>query len=260
MSTKLNQTLQIWPRGTVALQSWLTKQGVTRQLAREYCNGHWLERIGHGAYVQANDKVGWKGAVFALQNHAKLDIWPGGQTALALQGYAHYLPLARENIFLFAASGTRLPAWTTKHDWGVQLRFRPNTLFSVSGTDRTNKIDLATVKSGDFSIKISSLERAVFELLYLVKDRSSFNNAAELMEGLAILRPPVVETYLKACTSIKVTRLLLFLAEYYQHAWLARIDLECANLGSGKRQVVKDGVLDQKYQITVPREFQHGPR
>ena len=260
MSSKINQLLMKWPRGTVALQSWLSEQGITRQLAREYRNSKWLTRVGHGAYKQANDKVDWKGAVFALQRHANLQVWPGGQTALSIQGYAHYLPFNKETVFLFAAPRTRLPAWMKQHDWGVRLRFRPTNLFGLEKSNQADEIDLAAAKFGDFSIKISSLERATFELLYLVSDRSSFNNAAEVMEGLAILRPAVMEAYLKVCKSVKVTRLLLFLAEHYQHAWIEKINRDGANLGSGKRQIVKDGFLDKKYQITVPHEFQHGPR
>jgi hypothetical protein len=260
MGSKLNQLLSKWPRGTVALQSWLSEQGVTRQLAREYRNSNWLTRIGHGAYIQANDKVDWKGAIFALQRHANLQVWPGGQTALSLQGYAHYLPFNRETVFLFAAPRTRLPTWMKQHDWGVQFRFRPTNLFVARNSNQPDEIDLAAAKYGDFSIRISSLERATFELLYLVSDRSSFAHAAEVMEGLAILRSAVMEAYLKACKSVKVNRLLLFLAEYYQHTWLERVNRDCANLGSGKRQIVKDGVLEKKYQITIPHEFQCGPR
>ena len=147
-----------------------------------------------------------------------------------------------------------------QHDWGVQFRFRTTNLFAVDNSNQENDIDLAAAKFGDFSIRISSLERATFELLYLVSDKSSFNHAAEVIEGLVNLRPAVMEAYLKVCKSVKVTRLLLFLAEHYQHAWFEKINYDYANLGSGKRRIVKDGILDKKYQITVPHEFQHGPR
>ena len=260
MSSKINQLLKKWPRGTVALQSWLSEQGVTRQLAHEYRSSNWLTRVGHGAYIRSNDNVDWKGAVFALQRHANLQIWPGGQTALSLQGYAQYLPFHRETVFLFATPRTRLPAWMKQNDWGVHLRFRPTNLFAVGNSNRADNIDLAGAKFGEFSIELSSLERATFELLYLVTDKSSFNNAAEVIEGLGVLRPAVMEAYLEACNSVKVNRLLLFLAEHFQHAWLKKINCDHANLGSGKRQIVKDGILDKKYQITVPHEFQHGPR
>lgn len=258
MSSKINQLLANWPQGTVALQSWLTDQGVSPQLASAYLTSNWLTRIGHGAYIRTNDKVDWKGAVYALQRYANLQVWPGGQTALSIQGYAHFLPLQRETIWLFAAPQTRLPAWIKNHDWGVKLQCHATNLFNLDQANKINYPDLAGVKFGEFSISISSLERATFELLYLVSDRSSFTHAAEVMEGLVTLRPAVMEAYLELCNSVKVSRLLLFLAEHYNHAWLARINLNHANLGSGKRQIVKGGVLDNKYQITVPREFLYG--
>ena len=33
------------------------------------------------------------------------------------------------------------------------------------------------------------------------------------------------------------------------------LDLDKVNLGSGKRSIVQNGVLDKKYNITVPREY-----
>ncbi len=257
MASKINQLLNNWPSGTVALQSWLNQKGVNRQLAREYCSGQWLRRIGHGAYIRHADKVDWKGAVYALQNHADLSIWPGGLTALSLQGFAHYLPVTKETVHLFAAPGTRLPSWMQQHNWGVRLSFHSTSMFGKSGSGEEHALDIGAAKFGDFSIRISSLERATFELLYLVSDKDSFIAAAEIVEGLTVLRPAVIEAYLKACRSVKVNRLVLFLADHYQHTWLKRINREGINLGSGKRQIVKDGILDKKYQITVPRELMY---
>jgi hypothetical protein len=40
------------------------------------------------------------------------------------------------------------------------------------------------------------------------------------------------------------------------HLWFKELNLDKINLGTGKRMIVKNGVLDTKYQITVPREIQ----
>jgi hypothetical protein len=42
------------------------------------------------------------------------------------------------------------------------------------------------------------------------------------------------------------------MANYHNHPWAALIDETKINLGSGKREIIKNGVLDKKYQITVP--------
>jgi len=49
--------------------------------------------------------------------------------------------------------------------------------------------------------------------------------------------------------------LFLFMSEKSQHQWFNNLDTDKVNLGSGKRMVVPKGVLDKKYQITVPREY-----
>ena len=45
------------------------------------------------------------------------------------------------------------------------------------------------------------------------------------------------------------------MAEKSQHSWFKELDSIKLNLGSGKRVVVQNGVLDKKYHITVPREY-----
>ncbi len=191
----------------------LEGQGIDRNLARRCRESYWLEPIGRASYRRVGDRVDWKGAVYALQNHAGLSIWPGGLTALSLAGFAHYLPM----------------------------------------------VDLSSGKFGSFVIKLSSLERATFELLYLVPRQISFEHAAEVVQALLNLRPGVMQMYLESCRSIKVKRLLLFLATYYQHPWVKHIELDSVDLGAGKRQIVKSGCLDKHFQITVPSEFADGP-
>jgi hypothetical protein len=52
-----------------------------------------------------------------------------------------------------------------------------------------------------------------------------------------------------------VNRLFLFMAEKHEHPWIEELALSDINLGSGKRVIIKNGALNKKYQITVPREL-----
>lgn len=70
------------------------------------------------------------------------------------------------------------------------------------------------------------------------------------------LRPKSVQELLENCSSIKVKRLFLYLAEKLKHPWLYFVDLFKVDLGSGKRSLVKNGVYVDKYKITVPKEFE----
>ena len=261
MSSKLNHLLKHWPANTVATQIWLTEQGINWQLTHAYRKSGWLKRIGQGAYIRQGDKVGWKGMVFGLQHHAHLPIWPGGQTALAMHGYAHYLPMDRETIWLFAGAGTRLPSWVRQHDWRVNLEFRKPQLFKAqdSITGNFGHLDVASGRFEDLNLTVSSLERASLELLYTVKDQSSFNFASEVFQGLQNLRPAVMQVHLESCCSVKVKRLALFLGKYFNHPWYARLVKSRVQLGAGKRQVVKGGVYNPEFMITIPPEFDSGP-
>ena len=260
MSSKLNQLLKRWPADTVATQSWLTEQGINWQLTHAYRKSGWLERIGQGAYIRSGDKVDWKGMVYGLQ-HAHLPIWPGGQTALAMHGYAHYLPMARETIWLFAVAGTRLPSWVRQHDWRVNLEFRKPQLFTPQGltAGTFGHLDVTGGRFEGLNLTVSSLERASLELLYIVNDQSSFNFASETFQGLLNLRPAVMQTHLESCRSVKVKRLALFLGKHFNHPWYSRLEKARVQLGAGKRQVVKGGVYNPEFMITVPPEFSIGP-
>jgi len=66
-----------------------------------------------------------------------------------------------------------------------------------------------------------------------------------------------LQVLLQACTSIRTKRVFLLLARFFKHGWYSRLDISVIDLGRGKRQLVKGGVLDKEYQITVPVRFAH---
>jgi len=74
-----------------------------------------------------------------------------------------------------------------------------------------------------------------------------------VMESLLTLRPVLVQELLEACTSVKVKRLFLYMAQTANLPFVQKLDLTKTNLGKGDRTVVKEGRLDPKYRITVPR-------
>src|SRR5690625_4804433 len=115
-SMKINQLLQAWPRGTVALHAFFAKHGVSRKLAEQYRKGGWIDPVGTGAFVRCGDKVGWEGALYALQAYAGKAIHPGGRTALELAGLAHYVRLApNRRVDLYGPASGRLPRWFVGH-------------------------------------------------------------------------------------------------------------------------------------------------
>ena len=104
-------------------------------------------------------------------------------------------------------------------------------------------------------MRLAGAERATLELLDEVGTDVGFHSADKLFEGLANLRPALLDRLLRQCTSVKAKRLFFFFSDRHGHAWARRLNAEGIDLGSGKRQIVKGGRLDPKYQITVPAEL-----
>jgi hypothetical protein len=227
---------------------WLEKQGAYQQLVHEYKKASWLRRIGQGAYAKSSDKVEWPGGLFALQEQLALPVHAGAKTALQMRGYAHFLPLGKgAPVFLFGLPDTKLPAWFTQHRWGAGIRYTTTNLFAGDPAAGLTRQDL-----GSFAVRISTPERAMMEVLYLVPGEESYEEARLLMEGLTTLRPRLVQALLERCASVKVKRLFMVLAEGCGHGWVKRLDLSKVDFGKGKRMLVRGGRFDSKYNISVP--------
>lgn len=245
---KLNRLLAEWPSDTVAVLPWLEKRGIYRQLVDSYFRNGWLKKLGRGAYVKTGDIVTWLGGLYAIQKELNLSIHIAAQTALAIKGYSHYLSLGEDRtVTLFGAPNEVLPSWFIKAPWQINVVYASTNLF------RNNKtLGLTESKDKSFSVTLSTPERAVMELLYLIPKHAHFEDAQLAMESLTTLRPSVVQALLEDCNSVKVKRFFMWLAEYNKHKWVDRLDLSNVNFGKGKRSIFKGGYFDKKYQITVP--------
>ncbi|MGE3296389.1 MAG: type IV toxin-antitoxin system AbiEi family antitoxin [Porticoccaceae bacterium] len=245
MASKINQLLQQWPAGTVATLRWLNRRGVDRRLADKYVQSGWLERLGHGAYKRAGATVDWAGAVHALQTQLKIAVHPGGITAIELRGYSQYLALGAREVVLFGNPGTKLPAWFEARSWSRPVTLVTTSVFAVTG-NTTSKLPVNGV-----DLEVATLERAAFEMMYLVPKRQSYEEACQVMESLTSLRPQVVQQLLEGCTSVKTKRLFIHAAERANHPWLKHLDLSKVDFGSGRRTIHTGGRLDKKYDLVV---------
>ncbi len=244
---KLKQLHQLLPEGVVAPSSWFTANGYSSQLVYKYVKSGWLTKLGNGACIRSASIYEWQGAVLGLQKLAKLPFHVGGLSALNLLGYAHYLPMGREkSISLYG--NKRPPAWIRQIE-SLSFTFYKKPLFGELGLKKQD------TSIRNWQITISSPERAIFELLHLVKDKGiTFLFVAEIFEGLTTLSPRVSNELLRHCGNRKVKRLFLFFANYYNFTWTKHISKDI-DMGAGKLQVVKDGSYNKTYMITVPKEF-----
>ena len=248
---KLNQLFQVWTQNTVATSIWLESQGVYQQLVSAYEKSGWVKRIGQGAFMRVGDKVQWMGALHTLQKQVGLAVYVAERSAIEMTGRSHFLPLGEKRaITLWGKRTENLPAWFKNFDWKVSIDYKTSTLFPED-----INLGFTEKEFGEFSIKVSSPERAIIELLSLVPQKTSFEEAKLLMEGAATFRVSLVQKLLEKCSSVKAKRLFLFLAEATRQPWFERLSPKNIDLGVGKRQIVLSGSLDPKYNITVPHDY-----
>ena len=249
VKTKINRLITRWPRGTVSVAFYLNTLGFGHDLLVKYKNSGWIESFGRGAYTLNEDKVEWPGALYALQAQLNLNVHAGGKTSLELKGYAHYLPPQQKKIFLYGPLGQVLPTWFKRASLKVDIVMTRTNLFPADLQE-----GFSDYTERDFSIRISSPERAALEMLHLVPRKITFEEASLILENLVSLRPEVVQRLLGSCRSVKVKRLFLYMAEKHGHSWLPQLDLSRVDLGHGKRMLVPNGRYEKKYRITVPRD------
>ena len=253
---KLKILLDCCKHGAVCLATWLERKGISRDLQQYYCKSGWLEPVGRGAFIRSNDDINWQEALRALVNQADLNVHVGGMTSLSEQGAGHYVRLGKEKVYLFSPLGVSLPAWFKNYDWGVDIEhIKTNFLPTEEAT--AGAFNTRPDSGREFSTKMfSTPERAILECLYLAPKRQDLVECYQVMEGLVNLRPTVVQELLEACSSIKVKRLFLYMAEKVAHQWLQYIDLSKVTLGKGDRSIVKKGAYIAKHKIAVPKELE----
>lgn len=247
--SKIKLLLSNQPSGVVLSSSWLADQGYSYELQKRYKRSRWFESIGKGALIRHDDDVDYLGGIYALQTQLGLSVHPAAKHALALQGKTHYLLFSAKEVQLFGTKGESLPTWFKNRDWNVKILCKFSAMLPA-------QLGLVEVEHKGFTVKVSNSARAIMECLYLAPKHQDLSEALELMEGLNNLRPASVQALLEACSSVKVKRLFLYMAEKVGHQWLEFVNLDKVDLGAGKRSIVRDGAYVSKYQITVPKEWE----
>jgi len=248
MATKINrvQGLAV-PRGVMS-SSWLASQGMSRTEQGNYVRSGWLERMATGIYRFRNDTPTLFGTLASYGTMMGGQYRIGAHTALELHGYSHYLMFGKPTTVVFTPADHRLPKWITSHEWDQTLRE-----FSTKVFDGT--IGTTQVERDRLVLYVSSPELAIMECLLLSPEHYSLMDVYYLMEMLTSLRSSLVTRLLEQCTSVKVKRLFLYMAEKAKHSWFNRLDLSQVTLGSGTRSLAKGGVKVAKYDIVIPKEL-----
>ena len=279
---KLNQLARRLPEGLLADAAWFNARGYPSNLRARYLAAGWLEEVGPGVYRRPLCMAGfegvpvtlaWQHVVVSLQLVMGYPLAVGGETALTLQGRAHYLPLGGLNVIdLFGDCPA--PAWLASLAGKARFRTRDSRrLFRTQRVGQAmealkNRLVTETPDwlqpfpggywcrdrgEKDWPFLVSGPERAILEVMAsLPADRAMFHAADMLMEGLDDLHHVRVGELLRDCRSIKVKRLFLWFAERHGHDWIDDVDLSGVDLGSGKRSFWTGGTYDPKYRVVMP--------
>ncbi len=236
--------------GDVLLQSWLLEHGISYSLTQRYVQSGWLKRLSSGVFFRpgADEDMqpGWKNALLAVQEQQALPVHLAGLSSLAYQGLSHYLQLGHAQIWLGTKGKQALPKWFKNFSG-------QNWIFcSSSKLELLPEQDLKKIPVEGKEIIASTVELATYETVDSIGKHISFEHVAELFQGLVGLSPRKVQSLLERSHAVQTNRIFLFLARHHGHQWVNRLDESKIELGRGKRQVVKGGVYDAQYQITVP--------
>ena len=157
--------------------------------------------------------------------------------------------MGKPKAYLFTDKNNKLPVWILRGEWDMTVKYMTT---SFLGDDL---LGVETMNVEQFDLLVSSPERAFLECLNLPDASSSLLDIYYIMESLTTLRPKLVQTLLESCTSQKVKRLFLYMAEKANHPWFKAIRLENVNLGTSRLMITPTGKYINKYNMTISKEL-----
>lgn len=247
MGTKINHIRQRTASNGILLTSWLEKQGVSRSEISDYVESGWLLRISTGVYRFVGDTPTLYGVLASYQAQNNLKYHIGAATALELKGFFHYINMGKPTAVIFAPVKPPLPKWISQAELDMNPLEVSSKVIGEKGIEQ--------MEYNGMTLTVSSPERAIMECLLLSPMRYDLMDIYYLMEMLTPLRASLVQQLLENCTSVKVKRLFLFMAEKARHCWFSKLDLSRISLGSGTRSFAKGGVKIAAYDIVVSKEL-----
>lgn len=247
MSTKINSLRQQAPTDGVLLTSWLEESGFSRNEISNYVKSGWLKRLSTGVYQFTGDTPSLYGILASYQKQADFKYHIGAASALELKGISHYITIGKPTAIVFSPVRPPLPKWLKQTELDMNLVEVGSKVLGSSGIEQMDY-------QGQM-LTVSSPERAIMECILLSPSRYDIMDVFYLMEMLTSLRSALVQQLLENCTSVKVKRMFLYMAEKAHHRWLAKLDLSRISLGSGTRSVAKGGVKVKSYDIVIPKEL-----
>jgi len=249
LAVKIKHILDQVGTNTLLFSSWLSSQGINVREQHSYAQTGWLDKVAYGVFKVAGADVSLLSAISAYNNQLGKKCLIGAETALELRGYSHYVPMGKPLTFLFTDKSQKMPIWFLQYDWDRSVRYQTTSFLGADGLG----IEKMVIDGNE--LLISSPERAMLECLNRPSATDSLMDVFYLMEMQTTLRPNLLQQLLERCTSVKVKRLFLYMAEKAGYPWYRALDIERIDLGTGRRMVVPTGKYVRKYNMTIPTEL-----
>ena len=264
---RLKPFLDKVPPGFLVDSRWLKAHGIESKSIHRYVSRGWLERLIRGVYrrplpdgVDPASEVSWESVLLSLQRILAHDVHLGGESALDLAGYYHYLKLGSSpRVHIYGD----VPAWLKRLPTQARIVVHRRSLFGndptgIGDSDRDAQESPGAVNVWRWPIKASSPERAILEALDELRGGAGFDNLDKVFGSLTMLRPKLLMELLTTCLSVKVRRLFFVFADRHGHPWLKHLDASVIDFGSGPRALVRGGKIHPAYRIYVPNHFVPG--
>lgn len=251
--TRINEIVSAWPKDSIITTSAIRRSGISNQLINRYVKSGWIERIGKGAYKFHGAEPDILSAVNALQEQSLKNVRIGGISAFNMQ--AHLYDAEKrdyEPLYIFGEGRERMPEWFIRYKWKESFIYNSTGFLDIGINYFLNEIE-----HKGMIVKISSPELALFEMIMLINSEQSFYEVYEATERMKQVSSDKIQKLLESCGSVKVNRLVLFMLEENQKKCFKELGLSNVILGSGKRSIVKGGIYNSKYKITVPSELNY---
>ncbi|WP_315538418.1 type IV toxin-antitoxin system AbiEi family antitoxin domain-containing protein [Prevotella koreensis] len=249
MATKMQQIIGAVPHDSVLFGSWLTSQGLDARGQYSYMKSGWLDRISKGVYKIHGSTPTLMATVSSYNMQLGKSCIVGAYTALEFRGYSHYLSMGKPLAYLFTDKTNKLPSWLLKEEWDMTIKYMTTSFLG------NELLGVETMTNNQHELLVSSPERAILECLNLPDASYSLLDIYYIMESMTTLRPKLVQTLLESCTSQKVKRLFLYMAEKAGHPWFMALKPDNINLGTSRFMVTPTGKFINKYNMTISKEL-----
>lgn len=257
--SKLNASLpEVVREGLLVDRTFLLKSGFARPAVDYHLRAGNLAAVARGVYRRPGPPLKWQSILFSLQQMGFF-LHVGGETALAQQGYSHFLTFhGKEVIHLF--SNRPLPHWLA--DWDSEQP-QPDPAFRFElhvKSWMTELQDRYFIRQHfgiwDWPLLISRPELAIIEMLDDVRTTTDFERVDRYFSALSTLDPERLQQLLTLRANYRVARIFGCFAERHSHAWFSAMDWTRIDLGSGKRKLVENGRYNRRWRITVPKTLE----